>query len=220
MRVVLASLVLALTACRTARIDHVILGASDLDTAIEQFRAATGVTAVRGGVHPGRGTENALVSLGGGTYLELLAPRKNRDAGDGFVKQLAALDRLTPVGWAVHADDAAAMRARLRARGFAVSEVQPGSREAPSGETLAWSAFGFTELTSDAAPFFIEWSASTKHPSTTSPGGCSLRSFEVTDPSADALTRAVHAAGLRMDVRRGATGMRLTLTCNGQPVVF
>ena len=48
--------------------------------------------------------------------LELIAPRQNPDANDAFLKQLASLEHLTPVGWAVHADDAAAMRARCTRR--------------------------------------------------------------------------------------------------------
>jgi Glyoxalase-like domain len=56
-------------------IDHVMVGASNLDRAISDFEKATGIHPVFGGKHPGRGTENALVSLGRGTYLELIAPQ-------------------------------------------------------------------------------------------------------------------------------------------------
>src|SRR4051812_10884651 len=57
-----------------SRIDHVILGIDDLQKGIAELERATGVRAVFGGAHPGRGTQNALISLGENHYLEILAP--------------------------------------------------------------------------------------------------------------------------------------------------
>ena len=223
-RITIALMFTALSACHTttmppqAQLDHILLGVRDLEQGIAEFQKATGVTPVRGGRHPGRGTENALVSLST-AYIEIIAPRAN--ASDDFATFLRTLDRLTPAGWAVGVHDAESVRKELIAKGFAVSPPQPGSRITPSGETLEWVTFGDTQLRSDAVPFFIQWGATTVHPSRTAAPGCTLRSFSISDPEGDALQRMLKAVGIDVPVSVAErTAMTVTLRCGARDVTF
>src|SRR5271169_5716639 len=87
-----------------AMLDHILLGCSDLDRGIEFVEKHTGVRAAFGGVHPGRGTRNALLSLGDKHYLEIIAlDPQQPSAPDHY--GLAKLIEPRLVGWAAHPGD-------------------------------------------------------------------------------------------------------------------
>ncbi len=202
------------------RVDHVILGIGRLDTGMKDFEQLTGVRPVYGGKHP-TGTENALVSLGDGTYLEIIAPQAGvaADAGSELAG-LLTLKTLTPVGWAVSSQNQAALRKQLTKASFSVSAPDDGSRVTPSSGTLRWQAFDLaTSL--EGAPFFIVWSDGSAHPSSSSPSGCSLDRLAVASPDGDALQRLGRALDLAVEFGV-ASKMRLSLTlsCSQSSVVF
>src|SRR3970040_851694 len=55
-------------------VDHLVYATPELQLGIERIEKALGLRATPGGQHLGRGTRNALVSLGPGTYLEIIGP--------------------------------------------------------------------------------------------------------------------------------------------------
>jgi hypothetical protein len=201
-----------------AQIDHVILGIDDLDRGVKAFEAATGVKPVYGGKHPG-GTHNALVSLGDGTYLEILAVQQGVTVPADYA-DLKKMKTLTPIGWAVSSNDSAELRNRLSAAGIAVSKPVDGSRTTPTGSTLSWQSFALNESSLEV-PFFIVWSKQTAHPSTTSPSGCKLQQWNVASPRVKDLEQLRTALDLRVDVAEAkTTSMRLSLTCPKGAVTF
>jgi hypothetical protein len=201
-----------------AQVDHILLGIDDLDRGMEQFERLTGVRPVQGGKHP-RGTHNALVSLGDGTYLEILAVQPDAKPPQEYAG-LKGLRSLTPIGWAVSSRESAQLRHRLSSAGLAVTESSEGSRTTPAGTTLSWQTFGLEEGF-DEAPFFIVWSSQSAHPSTTSPTGCKLQQWHVAGPHLKNLEQLRSALDLKIDVAEAkSTALRLSLLCPKGAVEF
>lgn len=200
-------------------LDHVILAAANLARGIEAFTRLTGVAPKRGGQHPGRGTENALVSLGAGHYLEILAPIAA--PGDSSASTSAETPALRPVGWAVHTRALDQLIPRVRAAGFPLDGPNPGSRRTPDNLLLEWRTAGISGPGLDLAPFFIEWGAGTAHPSSTSPGGCRLVSWTLVQPDTVRLSGFLRAAGYQPTLRTGkAPARELVLDCPRGRVTF
>ena len=199
-------------------VDHILLGAADLDRAVEVVAQATGVRPVYGGKHP-TGTHNALLSLGGRTYLEVIAPQPGVK-GPTRYGDFEKLDKPTPVGWAVSGGDLASLRERLEKAGFPLTPVEPGSRVTPAGATLYWETFGLASEI-PLAPFFIVWFKDTPHPSTTSPAGCTLQELILAEPDPARLATLKAALGLAVQVVKSEKpAMTLKLQCPKGPVVF
>ncbi|HJZ70063.1 MAG TPA: VOC family protein [Blastocatellia bacterium] len=187
-------------------VDHLLLGISDLDRGIAWLEKMTGVRAVKGGTHPGRGTQNALISLGGRRYLELLAPDPAQSTYS-FAIDVRGLTEPHLITWAAATDNIDAAAKRARESGFKLLGPSDGSRARPDGKLLKWktllpiNSLGAQGV--EPIPFFIQWSADTLHPSQDSPKGCSLQSFEMEHPDAAALTDVLRKLGIEAKVRSG-----------------
>jgi Glyoxalase-like domain len=87
----------------------------------------------------------------------------------------------------------------------------------PAGTRLEWRTFRLADQTIASAPFFIEWSSSTKHPSTSAPGGCSLGVLKVHDPASERLAAALSALGVAdVAVVKGEPGIEATIECGSK----
>jgi len=169
-------------------LDHILLGSSDLEEGVAFVNEHTGVTAAFGGVHPGRGTRNALLSLGDRHYLEIIAPDPAQTgAPDHYGLKKLKAPRL--VGWAAHPGDLDAFAARLRNANIAFDGPTPGSRKRPDGRLLEWKTLNLQDTRSGLLPFFIEWNADTIHPSVDAPAGCKILRFEISVPDGAELQR-------------------------------
>jgi catechol 2,3-dioxygenase-like lactoylglutathione lyase family enzyme len=115
-------------------IDHVVILVHDLAAATSDY-AALGFTVTPGGVHADGATHNALVAFADGSYLELIAFR--REAPDHiwwrYVAEGEGLIDVALLPGAIDDDVAAA-----RMRGLDIAGPFSGGRERPDGVRIAW----------------------------------------------------------------------------------
>jgi hypothetical protein len=185
-------------------VDHLLLGVSDLDRGIAWVEKATGVKAAVGGSHPGVGTRNALLSLGGRRYLEIIAPDPAQTAFN-FRIDVRKLSEPRLITWAAATKDVDALAKRAREAGLEIFGPQPGSRERPDGKVLRWKTLGVkVDLGADGVdpiPFFIEWASDSLHPSQDSPRGCELRTLDVAHPKPAEVKAVLAKLGIEAAVK-------------------
>jgi len=183
-------------------LDHILLGCSDLDSGIDLLERRTGVRPAFGGVHPGRGTRNALLSLGERRYLEVIAPDPKQDRVEDFAqKQVARLKGLASprlIGWAAHPGNLETFAAHLRDVGILFDGPRPGSRRRPDCKLLEWKTLNLKDDEDGLLPFFIEWSAASPHPSTDAPKGCALLNFQAAATTDQQLAKTMQQ--LQLDI--------------------
>ena len=185
-------------------LDHVLLGCGDLQTGIAFVEQQAGVRAEFGGVHPGRGTQNALLSLGNRRYLEIIAPDPAQpDVKNPLAPELRSLKEPRLVGWAAHPGNLATFADKLRAAGIDFHGPTPGSRKRPDGLLLQWQVLGLADDAGGLLPFFIVWAPDSPHPSTDAPHGCTLLSFAAETPASEKLAAKVKSLALDLAIQKG-----------------
>lgn len=196
-----------------AALDHILVGAANLDDAIGWFEERTGVRAVRGGRHEGLGTWNAIATLGARRYVELIAPDPEQPGVDTFyVPGLRSFGAPRLARWAA-TPPGGRLSALAPSASLDVGSTRNGSRTRPDGSRLRWSvAFPVHEAVDErdiAWPFLIEWGG-TDHPGGDG-AGCplSLRTITFAHPAPPALRRAFEDVGISAEI---AIGPRSTLS--------
>ncbi len=185
------------------QIDHIIWAVPDLDAGAAYLEELSGVEPITGGVHPGRGTRNKLISAGEKMYLEVIAPDTGQMPLDpaanpvqAFADRISRMDSPEVDMFAFASSDLEFMAEAGRKLGLEVVGPSPGQRRTPEGELIRWShvdfiGHGFGQF----VPFAINWLDS-PHPSTTSPEGAVIEGITVEHPRADELRRIYE--GLRI----------------------
>ena len=203
------------------RLDHLMWGAPSLQAGMAEARRLFAVTPAAGGVHPGLGTCNALLSLGDDQYLEVIAPDRAQELAGTLGARLASLEMPALVTWAAAASDLDAVASAARGAAFTVRGPVPTERRAPDGSVLRWrllfvSGHAFGGL----VPFFIDW-MDTPHPSRTNPVAGRFLDLDVATPEVEELNTLYASLGIPVRASRApAPSLTARIERDGRTVVL
>jgi catechol 2,3-dioxygenase-like lactoylglutathione lyase family enzyme len=181
------------------QIDHVTVGATDLEAGARFIRSKLNADIPNGGKHPHMSTHNKVARVGNGVFLEIIAidsgaaaPPRPRWFGLDHPGQAARLARSSgPIGWVVRTTDIAAVQA--------CSPVDLGPASCMSRGELSWK---LTIPDSGMQPFaglvpaFIEWDGE-PHPSVNMAfPGPQLKSVILRHPQPKEIEGVLNALGI------------------------
>lgn len=163
-----------------AVIDHLVHAVPDLAAGVADIAERFGVQPAPGGSHPGRGTANALLSLGD-CYLEIIGPDPAQpEPADGRPFGVTATMEPGLVTFAVRPGDGETLdevAAALLSAGHDPGPAVPMSRATPDGSELNWHLTYPTMAAGGTIPFLIDWGL-TPNPATTAPSAGRLVDLE------------------------------------------
>ena len=189
---------------REPLLDHLVYATPDLESTCRELETRLGVRASAGGQHPGRGTHNALISIGPKAYLEIIAPDplqpETRPVWFG-IDQLTAPKLIT---WAVRIDDLEAFVKEISPNAN-VGAVRSGSRKTPQGATLSWRLTE-PQLVQGVGliPFLIEWD-SRQHPAASAIAGPRLIQLRIEHPEPELIRKQLNSLHLEVAIEHGSS---------------
>jgi len=177
-----------------SELDHLVVACAQLDDGVAWVESRLGVRPQPGGRHEAMGTHNALLRLGAGCYLEVIAidpdgtqPARPRWFG---LDEPAMRERLAQspalITWAVRCDSLASACARVPDLGEIIAMSRGDLHwqiAVPDNGTLPWSG---------VLPAAIQWKEGgesaddpTSHPAARLPdSGCELVALDLMHPAA------------------------------------
>lgn len=199
-----------------AKLDHVVVGASDLEAGAVWMADRLGLAAQGGGVHAGAGTWNRLWRLGE-AYLELIAPDPGQPAPPH--PRLFGLDRAEVaaplagaprvIAWVAAVEDLDATLAAAPA-GFAPARAMRRG-------ALSWRlATAEPPLWGGAFPGLIDWGDSPHPAQAMAENGARLAGFSLRSAQSGPLETALERAGVSGIVTIGAgaeTAFEVEIDC-------
>lgn len=183
------------------QVDHLVYATPDLNATVVALEKLLGVRPSEGGRHPGRGTRNALLTIGPRCYLEIVGRDPEQHLPDHStwfgIDDLKAAKLVT---WAAKAADLNSVVREAHDNGVKLGPITEGSRRRLDGVKLTWKFTEPTVVQEDGIlPFFIDWQSSS-HPAASATAGAELLSFFAEHPEHQRVKRSLAALKLDLEV--------------------
>jgi len=184
-------------------IDHLLYASANLERGMDEIESLLGVRPIRGGRHTQYGTHNALVSLGPGKYLEVIARDPQIPAPQrGALIDIPSEAQSRLITWVLRTSDIQESATAAKTAGIKLGDIESGKRTRPDGSEITWQLTDPFAMPMDGAiPFLINWGA-TVHPSTVVPSGGRLVELVIEHPEPSRVRSALSALGAEIKVAK------------------
>jgi hypothetical protein len=192
-------------------LDHLLYATPDVDATVSELEERLGASFNPGGRHPGWGTRNRILPLGGRRYLEVIGPDEEQPGADG--RRILDVDRLGEprmAWWAVRPFLMPLTCGEFEAMGFVPGEVIEGRRELQGGGELVWQMTDpRVRLEGGVLPLVIDWEGAEHPGEADSP--VELAGLRLEHPDHERLSAAFRELGLPEVHAADAPGLVATL---------
>jgi hypothetical protein len=184
------------------KVDHIVYVCDHLPTGIEYIADLFGIAPEISGKHMAWGTHNALLSLGGECYFEVIAPDPDNPVeATIFDFQNKKEDLL--LTWVYRPENIQFCYDQGHAIGVPFGKIQSGSRKKVNGSLLEWHISDLSITLADGViPSLIDWKNS-PHPAPHLPQGCTLKNLKAIHPDAKNIKAQMEKLEIAFDLEMG-----------------
>ncbi len=168
-------------------IDHIVYSVLDFEAEINEIEKKLGTRPVIGGRHLNKGTKNALLNLGNGCYLEILAvDKENKEVKGPRWMGIDMIDAPCITRWALKSSNIIEDQRILLSYKAELGELFQGERITGSESILKWQmSLPQAHPRVELAPFVVDWTNSEQHPTENLLNDCTLEKIQFKAPESE-----------------------------------
>ncbi|MCR9290191.1 MAG: VOC family protein [Bacteroidetes bacterium] len=196
-------------------VDHLVYAVPDLQTAMDDLEKLLGIRPNFGGYHTAKGTKNAVLNLGNGCYLEILAvDEENKEISSPRWMGVDLIDKPRMTRWCLKSNDLEKDSQTLKKYNPEMGEISGGQRKMSDGNLLAWSMImPLAAPEVDLIPFMVDWRKSAIHPTEWMEDVCRLVALDFSHPHPEIINPILSEFSPNLIISKGKTA-RITAHIN------